>query len=198
MNRHPEPNHDDFTNPWDHPTGMQPVYQDGYQPSPNTRRDTRTGLTVGIIIGAVVILLIGAGAVWAFTRSDDSAAGAEASNVETVIETVHAPEPEAAGTAPAASARSANPEMPAEVAVTPQTLGAANFDNAQPGSNATSHAFAEQVRVAYHNHYLRTGELNTTVQAYSPVTGKTYTMSCRDNGTYFTCAGGNNAVVNIS
>ena len=35
-----------------------------------------------------------------------------------------------------------------------------------------------------------------TVRAYSPVTGKSYTMSC-SGGAVVTCTGGNNAVVHI-
>ena len=36
------------------------------------------------------------------------------------------------------------------------------------------------------------------IDAYSPVTGKTYTMSCIRNGQVVTCRGGNEAVVTFS
>jgi hypothetical protein len=37
--------------------------------------------------------------------------------------------------------------------------------------------------------------VNNTVQAYSPVTGQTYTMTCAQAGAGITCSGGNNASV---
>lgn len=65
------------------------------------------------------------------------------------------------------------------------------------GGNTTSCPFASNVRDAFVDHYRKTDQLSGTVEATSPTTGETYTMSCRDNGTYVTCTGGNNARVYI-
>ena len=75
---------------------------------------------------------------------------------------------------------------------------AGNFNNVYYDSANTSEAFAIQVREAYARNFLRTNELNATIVAFSPVTGKDYTMSCRDNGQYVTCTGGVNAIVYIA
>lgn len=56
----------------------------------------------------------------------------------------------------------------------------------------TSCAFASSVRDAY----LGSGGGNTTIQAYSPVTHETYSMSCT-GGAPTVCRGGNDASVSI-
>ena len=55
----------------------------------------------------------------------------------------------------------------------------------------TSCAFAQAV----HQAWLQAPGVNNTVQAYSPVTGQTYTMTCTQAGAGITCSGGNNASV---
>ena len=55
----------------------------------------------------------------------------------------------------------------------------------------TSCEFAKNVRAAY---YDVPGD-SVEIEAFSPVTGKTYTMSCVLNGSTVTCRGGNEAVV---
>ena len=57
----------------------------------------------------------------------------------------------------------------------------------------TSCAFARNVQSAY----LESGGGNTTVRAYSPTTGLSYTMSC-SGGAPTVCTGGKNASVYIS
>lgn len=64
-------------------------------------------------------------------------------------------------------------------------------DGLAVGPNTTC-AFAQSVREAY----LGSGGGNVTVEAYSPVTQQSYTMSCRA-GAPTTCTGGNNASVFI-
>lgn len=73
-----------------------------------------------------------------------------------------------------------------------------DFNNVYTGSDLTSEAFAQSVRDAYVDNYLETDQLDATVEAYSSVTGQTYTMKCDDNGQFVTCTGGNNAIVYIS
>jgi hypothetical protein len=55
----------------------------------------------------------------------------------------------------------------------------------------TSCAFAENVQQAYSS----APGLVATVQAYSPVTGQTYSMSCAPAGAGVTCSGANDASV---
>lgn len=67
-------------------------------------------------------------------------------------------------------------------------------------SGPTSDSFALAVRDAYVDAYLDgdEDEFNHVVEAYSDVTGTSYTMSCRDNGEYVHCTGGNDANVYIA
>lgn len=65
------------------------------------------------------------------------------------------------------------------------------------GGNVTTCSFATNVRNAFVEYYQSTQKLSGTVKATSPATGKTYTMTCNDNGDYVTCTGGTNATVHI-
>lgn len=65
------------------------------------------------------------------------------------------------------------------------------------GGNTTTCQFATNVRNSFVEQYQLTKKLNGTVTASSPTTGKTYTMTCRDNGEVVTCTGGTNATVHI-
>lgn len=58
------------------------------------------------------------------------------------------------------------------------------------GINASCE-FAHNVYDAYYS----VPEIDVQVQAYSPVTGVTYTMTCMRSGPTVTCSGGDNAVV---
>lgn len=60
------------------------------------------------------------------------------------------------------------------------------------GSDVTSCEFAVNVRDAYVD---AGGRGNRSIRAFSPKTGRTYTMTCR--GEPVTCTGGNNAVVHL-
>lgn len=73
-----------------------------------------------------------------------------------------------------------------------------DFNNVYRGTEITSEPFAQSVRDAFVEHYLDTKSTSGTIEAYSSVTGTSYTMNCRDNKQYVTCTGGNNAVVYIS
>lgn len=59
----------------------------------------------------------------------------------------------------------------------------------------TSCEFARNV---YDEYFRCGGGDSTEVEAYSPVTGKTYIMACVRNGHDVTCRGGNDAVVRFS
>ncbi|WP_079927207.1 hypothetical protein [Mycobacterium sp. AT1] len=96
--------------------------------------------------------------------------------------------PAQAGPVPADSAR---PTPPAYS--TPCTSGGGyELSNSAVGSSRTSCAFAEVVRSAYATQPRRGGTV--VVNAYSPITGETYRMTCTGSGVV-TCKGGDNAVV---
>jgi hypothetical protein len=68
------------------------------------------------------------------------------------------------------------------------------------GSSYTSEDFGVAVRDAFVNDYLAdpARAVDRTVNATSPTNGQSYTMSCRDQGSYVHCTGGNNANVYIA
>jgi hypothetical protein len=66
-------------------------------------------------------------------------------------------------------------------------------DGITAGPN-TSCPFAKNVREEYFN---VPGD-SVEIDVHSPVTGKTYTMSCVKKGSKVTCRGGNNAVVKFA
>jgi hypothetical protein len=78
----------------------------------------------------------------------------------------------------------ANPE--------PLSTGRACGGGLFAGANTTC-AFAAKVRDAYD----QASGGSQTVEAYSPVTGQTYTMRCDPAGDGVTCEGGNNASVHF-
>lgn len=135
-------------------------------------------ILMGVIIALLVVgIAIFAG--WALGSRGGSADTAEPVAVERVTETQTA--------------------APAPVAAAPAAVPAGqSYSYAYAGSGNTSEAFADSVGAAFFSAYASSGTPNVTVNAYSPVTGKTYTMTCRDSGSYVTCTGGNNAVVYIS
>lgn len=115
--------------------------------------------------------------------------------------------------APATSTVSATATAPAEADTAPEVrpaqpaqggrpagayecmdLGAGPYSAAAVGSSVTSCEFAEVVWSQYVGSG-GTGQART-VNAYSPVTGRNYTMSC-SGGPVVTCTGGDNAVVHI-
>lgn len=71
-----------------------------------------------------------------------------------------------------------------------------NYANYAPDTDVTSPEFAANVHAAFTRVYNDTGRTDVTVSAVSPVTGKTYSMSCSGSITVY-CTGGNNARVKI-
>ncbi|ORV80197.1 hypothetical protein AWC07_21535 [Mycobacterium gastri] len=77
----------------------------------------------------------------------------------------------------------------------PATAGpAGGLSQSAVGSSATSCQFAEQVRLAY-GASGPAGPSPRQVNAVSPVTGQSYTMTCSADGGLVVCSGGDNAVV---
>lgn len=169
-------------------------------PAPSTGSDNRA-LTVAVITLTVIaiMLLVGGLAYFYFSGSKDSPVASSSSSTT-------------------AESQPAFRETTTVEATTTQRRRAENFSAPSSwkhcsgsgdagdlnlvyaqdvGGNITTCEFATNVRNAFVERYQMTQELDATVTASSPATGKTYTMTCRDKGDYVTCTGGNNATVHI-
>lgn len=83
--------------------------------------------------------------------------------------------------------------FPAGAQACPATNGpVGGLSQSAAGSDVTSCPFAESVRQAYGSQPVR--DAVVTIQAYSPVTEKSYAMTCSGSG-LVSCTGGTNAVV---
>ena len=183
-------------------SGAAPVGSQGERASSRKRKGNNL-LPLIIAIFALIVVIVVVVALWftgviggsysaddergtVATQPNDTSQQAPSSSVAEEVENSRPEAPQLPrGAIPAnASARKGEP--------------AGNFNNVYYDSSNTSEEFAVQVREAYARNFLRTHELNATIVAFSPVTGKDYTMSCRDNGQYVTCTGGVNAIVYIA
>ena len=104
----------------------------------------------------------------------------------------------AAGTAAAAHARqqanssgSSGGSSSSTGGTSVATSGSTDCGNGIYAGPNTSCAFAQNV----HDAWLAAPGTSNTLQVYSPVTHKTYTMNCAPAGSGITCSGGNNASV---
>ncbi|MDO5076216.1 hypothetical protein [Corynebacterium sp.] len=164
-------------------------------------------LIVGIIavFGAIFLGLgVYIGRYYFFSSSDELINAVTGATPHTSTSAPLAP------TAPAATAPNASESAKSEVnqAVNlPADAFPVNdsaLRNAPPGklqnlykSGATSDAFATNVHVAYLARYSTAPDTPHTVEAFSPVTGQTYTMDCQKHGQLVHCQGGNDAHVYI-
>ncbi|WP_212748730.1 serine/threonine-protein kinase [Nocardia cyriacigeorgica] len=184
------------------PAGYQPdpYAPDPYAHDPYAPQGRRRSVVLPIVIGVLVVAVIAIGAVVGLQMfgSDDS----ESTTAQT---TAAAPTSAAARTGGATgSARtSTTSARPTPIALPPgarpcgppQTVA---FANAAAGTQVTSCEFAEEVRKAYAAAAGGgRGSAPASVVAASPITGRTYTMSCSEQDRLVTCTGGDNAVVYV-
>lgn len=181
------------------------MYQGGQQQEPPPRSSSNTALWA---LAALLALFLAAGligGIWWFTSSRPGTQGEGA--VVTVTATAEPPAPAPAPVTVTVEAPTPDPvptpapaPAPAPAPGVPGTLISAGgyLENVWVGSANTSEAFAMNVWNAYLENRAITGLRNATVHAWSPVTGQSYAMNCRETGFYVTCTGGNNAVVHIS
>lgn len=100
----------------------------------------------------------------------------------------------------ATSTTAAPATLPADARPCPQTgSGTGRLGKAATGTSVTSCGFAEEVRKAYQESAgaVATDGTPVTVEAVSPVTGRSYTMTCTAEKRLVTCSGGENAVVYV-
>lgn len=191
------------------------------EPAP---RSTGPGMGTAVLVAAVALVVVACAIAAFFLLRDDGqeqARGADPVTVTTVAATeateatatgatvasepaapALAPAPDPAAPAdPAAGTRPAVAELPAGAvpvnAAAKNGEPAGNFNNVYR-SGPTSEAFARAVRDGYVRAYLGNRELTQVIDVYSPVTGVTYSMTCRDQGSYVHCTGGNDAHVYIA
>lgn len=106
-----------------------------------------------------------------------------------------APAPETT-TATSTSAARKTPPAGATVCRTTSSTGESPITKSAVGSSGTTCAFAEAVRKAYSAAITESGSATpSSVEATSPVTGRSYTMSCTAAGRLITCTGGDGAMV---
>lgn len=159
-------------------------------PGPGGNRNV--GVIVAVVVGVVVLLSalgVGGWFFWQQNVADDIASPSPAT-------------PQAvAGQANPSSAvptRTAVPRasLPANAQTCPADFGpAGEYISSAVGTTITSCPFAEAVRVAYAG----SGQpgVARTVNATSPVTGRSYAMNCSPVAGLVTCTGGENAVVYV-
>ena len=157
------------------------------------------GLTIAVIVLALIAVALLVGAMAFFYFSDSKGVNSAGSNSSQSVQS--------ASTEDSSTSSTAEQKRRAEGFQPPSSWrhcsgsgdpGDLNLVYAENvGGNTTTCQFATNVRNSFVEQYQLTKKLNGTVTASSPTTGKTYTMTCRDNGEVVTCTGGTNATVHI-
>lgn len=157
--------------------------------SPTTSRSTRSsrpqnnrgnGPLIAIIVLLVALLLAAVGAL-AFLGGAGAFRSSSEPVTSTIVETHTLPrEAQQPQQAPQANSEPARK----------------TYRNYSPATSVTSGPFAANVFDTFVAAYNSTGKTNISIDVYSPVTEKTYTMSCSGGDTVY-CSGGNNAKVKI-
>ncbi|WP_373861279.1 serine/threonine-protein kinase [Nocardia caishijiensis] len=176
------------------PYGPEPAYapEPAWSHQDSNRRSMLLPILVGVL--AVIVVAIGGAIGWRLMSATDSSDTAGAPSTSLV------PAGATGTTAPrattAAPTTSAGPvTLPAGAEPCESGSGSGNFSKAAIGNSVTSCPFAQAVRQAYAGGGSASGPRE--VVATSPVTGRTYTMTCTPAGKLVTCTGGDNAVVYV-
>ncbi len=167
---------------------------DPYSPS-EPRRSVVLPLLFAVLV--IVVVTVSGAVVWQTMSSRDTPTNtASEGRTGASMTSARVPSPSAAPTTTARTSTSATPAtLPA--GATPCGAGQASgaFSRAAIGNSVTSCPFAEEVRRAYAAAGSAGG--SRSVVATSPVTGRSYTMTCAADGQLVTCTGGENAVVYV-
>lgn len=165
------------------PAGWQFWVEDVATPRPGTRQEPAVGTrlvvlgTVGVVL---LVVLAGAVALFLYNRGNNAASKSSTSSAEV---------PDEGWKTLPSSAPTVLPAGAVQCGVTQS----GTYRAAARGNDVTSCPFAESVRDALNN---AGGQVPISVDAYSPVTKKHYTMSCAMEQV-ITCRGGDNAVVYV-
>lgn len=141
-------------------------------------------------VAVVLVAVLAAVGYWVIRPALDnepvpSAVGVTTSTTSSAPATLTTPRATTAAPSPTES-------VPADATPCASRPSSAQLGNAAAGNDVTSCEFAEQVRLAYVNQSTRNRDV--TVEASSPVTGRSYRMTCSGDDVV-RCTGGNNAVV---
>ncbi|MCA2206644.1 serine/threonine-protein kinase [Nocardia rosealba] len=178
----------------DGPYGPEPAYVP--EPTWSQQDSNRRSMLLPVLVGvlAVIVVAIGGAIGWRLMSATDSSDTAGAPSTALV------PAGPTGTTAPrattAAPTTSAGPvTLPAGAQPCESGSASGSFSKAAVGNTVTSCPFAQAVREAYAGGGSASGARE--VVATSPVTGRTYTMTCTPAGKLVTCTGGENAVVYV-
>lgn len=167
--------------------GGYPGGPGGYQQPP---KQGGNGGKIAAIVVVMVLIIVAGGALGYFLMSgDDSDSSAES-------QPTAAPEQQPTETT-TTSARAEGWSAPSHWSKCGGSGEPGDLNLYYAGTSSTSCPFTKAVRDSLVEYYMDTGELDGDIRAYSPVTGKNYTMACSDDGDVVTCTGGNNAVVHV-
>lgn len=189
-----QPNPNQWSNGYSGPAPQQ------YSPQEYAPQEESKGS--GWLIALIVLLLaaIIGGVAYAFTSGvfeKDGVAEPTITSEPSAGETASTSATDA-GDGAGGEGKKTDPAKPSGAAVKETSGGELkrNYANYAPDTDVTSPEFAANVHAAFTRVYNDTGRTDVTVSAVSPVTGKTYSMSCSGSTTVY-CTGGNNARVKI-
>lgn len=174
----------------------------GYQPAEHQVRPPRRSGTIGVVIGALAVLVITAVLfIWLGNRDgedDQSASPTSTTPAPTATESPSQPPTTAAPTTPttAPTTPTAEPtriELPGSATQCNNVGGMAVFR----GNDQTSCQFAENVARAFGALEQPVTAAVTLADVASPITGRTYDLAC-DFSSPVRCTGGDNAVIYLS
>lgn len=205
-------------NGWQGQPQQHQQYQQAPHPGPYGRPPQRpakkksdAGIIIALVVSIVAVLfaigVLGMSRGWfdfgsssGSSSSNQQTSGQESSGSDSA--TRESSSSSSSSTTASTEARPKTPSLPSGAIPANESARnsepAGDFNNVYRGTEITSEPFAQSVRDAFVEHYLDTKNTSGTIEAYSSVTGTSYTMNCRDNKQYVTCTGGNNAVVYIS
>ncbi|MCX4093937.1 hypothetical protein [Nocardia sp. alder85J] len=177
-------------------------YGDEYDDDPPRRKRSAVTAVVLFLLGLALAAVVGVVA-WhlmsvsgsARTPAADTAAPTTTADTDTGSPST----PGGTSAKPSTSASGVPSSLPSSATACSSSSSSGTqgkYTKTATGSTATTCAFAEAVRKAYAQ-AASGSSAPSSVVATSPVTGRSYTMSCTSSGQYVTCTGGENAVVYV-
>ncbi|MEU2251695.1 protein kinase [Nocardia xishanensis] len=188
---HPPRGYDAYGERYDH---ADPYF------SPYSADQPRRSIVLPLLFAVVVIVVVtvSGAVVWQTMSRETVTDTASQGRTDTSLTTTRAPgaaATSAARTTAPASTSNAPARLPDGATPCGAGQGTGAFSRAAIGNAVTSCPFAEEVRKAYAAAGSAGG--SRSVVAVSPVTGRSYTMTCAAQGQVVTCIGGENAVVYV-
>lgn len=179
-----------------YPTSSHPRVE---TPAPVYRQPQRRSIVVPMVVGILAIALAAVAGAFGWQIIDGG--GDESPTVTAEQGNPGATVPRTGTPSTSQQPTTTTPttvQLPAAATPCPSVFGSLNgFTVSAIGNTVTSCPFAEEVRRAYASATGNQPGAAANVVAVSPVTGRSYTMSCTAAGKLVTCVGGENAVVYV-